>query len=184
MPTIFIILAIIWIIVPILAKKRQQQAKAEAERQRAARQHQPQQAAAQRAPQPMRTAPIAPRVSPSHPSFQPSVEGVGSEEGRSGAVLQGEQPHDVAATLSEAKTSLTQLRTSASHIVTASSESGHTHQETSATGILPDCPPDKAAAAQAVAAPSVESAFLWDASQVRSGLVMGEILGPCLALRD
>lgn len=184
MTTVFIILVLIWVIVPVLARKKQQQAKADAERQRAARQQQqPQPAAMQRAPQQMRTAPVAPRVAPSHPSFQPSVEGVGSQEGQSGAVLQGEKPHSVATTLSEAKSSLTQLRTSASHIVTVSSESGHAHQETSATGIVPNCPPDQPSA-QAAAAPVSDGSFLWDVSQVRNGLVMAEILGPCLALRE
>ena len=186
--TLFIILAIVWIVIPIIAKKKQQQAKEEAERQRAARQRAQQTAAQQPAPQPMRTTPIAPSVKPAQSTFQPS-EGVGSQEGRSGSVLQGEQPHDVATILTQVKTTLKEAKTSITHTVTASSDSGHAHEETSATGIEKECAPEGVRAAQAVIAAqaaqvSADSAFEWDVSQARSGLVMAEILGPCLAMRD
>lgn len=182
METLFIILAIIWIVVPIAAKKKQQQAKQEADRQRAARTSAPQAAAAQqRAQQPMRTTPLAP--TPRAP-MQVSYEGSGSQEGYSGAVLQGEKPHDVSFTIKQAKSTLTEAKTTITHTVTASSESGHTHQETSATGIMPDCPPGSPTAITQQPLPISDSSFSWDVEQARTGLVMAEILGPCLALRD
>ena len=67
-----------------------------------------------------------------------------------------------------------------------SSESGHAHEETSASGIVENCPPEKATAKQ-TAQPTVsgsQSAFVWNVEAVRSGFVMAEILEPCLALRD
>jgi|GEM_PF-1934289 len=191
MQPIIIILVILWIVIPILAKNKQKQAKEQAERERAARQRAAQaaaekQAALSRAPQPIRTTPLAPTVRTSQPSFQPSVEGVGSQEGTAGAVLEGELPHDVKTGLTEKKSSLRELNVSISHVVSASSESGHTHQETSATGIIPPCPPGKTPIdqVQAPAPAAAETAFVWNPESVRSGLVMAEILGPCLALRD
>jgi len=185
MTTVFIILAIIWIIVPIAMKKKQQQAKADAERQRAARAAAQQPAAQARAQQPMRTAPLTPSMRSTQTTMQPSLEGLGSQEGQSGAVLQGEQPHDVATNLKKVTSSLTEARISITHTVSASSESGHTHEETSASGVTPDCPPGQASVDQVVqAAQSGENAYLWDVTQARTGLVMAEILGPCLALRD
>lgn len=192
METVLILLAIIWVVIPILAKNKQKQAKEQAERERAARQRAAlsateKQTVMNRAPQPVRTTPLAPTVRASQPSFQPSAEGVGSQEGKASAVLQGELPHDVKADLKETKSSLRELNVSISHVVSASSESGHTHQEASATGIIPPCPPGKAPIDQPqapVSTAAANSAFVWDPESARSGLVMAEILGPCLALRD
>jgi hypothetical protein len=188
--TLFIILAIVWIIIPIIAKKKQQQAKAEAERQRAARQRAQQPVMQQPVRQPMRTTPLAPSVRPAQSTFQPT-EGLGSQEGKAGAVLQGERAHDVTVNLSQVKTTLKEAKTSITHTVTASSDSGHAHEETSMTGIEKECAPEDVRAGQAVQAaqaaaliPGGDSAFAWDVNQARSGLVMAEILGPCLALRD
>lgn len=184
MTTVFIILAIIWILVPIAMKKQQQKAKAEQEAQRAARQRAAQPAAQPRPQQPLRTAPLTPSVRPSA-SFQPSFEGIGSQEGKSGAVFEGEQTHEVATNLTQAKSTLKEAKTSITHTVSVSSISGHAHEETSATGIVAQCPPDQAPAVSAApAATTGDNAFLWDVSQARNGLVMAEILGPCLALRD
>ena len=192
METLLIILAVVWIVIPVLAKKKQQQSKEQAERELAARQRAAQAAAmlqaerARSAAQQMRTAPLTPSVRPSQPSFQPSVEGAGSAEGTAGLVLEGELPHDVFVDLQEAKSSLTQIQATTQHTITASSESGHTHQETSMSGLNASCPPDQAAqrAASGAGSSSAESAFVWDQAGVRNGLVMAEILGPCLALRD
>ena len=190
MPTLFIILAIIWIIVPVLAKKKQQQAKAEAERQRAAQQRAQQPAAQQSArQQPMRTTPVAPRVAPTRSTAVPSVEGGGTRQGNYGPIVEGVAPHDLDDNLSQVKSNLTEAKTSITHTITASSNSGHAHQETSMTGIEQECAPEEVRAAQAVLAAravqvSSESAFVWDVEQARSGLIMGEILGPCLAMRD
>ncbi len=187
MTTVFIILAIIWIIVPIALKKQQQKAKTEQEAQRAARQRAAQPAAQPRPQQPLRTTPLAPTVRPSA-AFQPSFEGIGSQEGQPGAVFEGEQAHEVATNLTRAQSTLKEAKTSITHTVTVSSESGHAHEETSATGIAAQCPPEKAPAKPApqpsLQAAADDSAFSWDVAQARSGLVMAEILGPCLALRD
>lgn len=178
-----ILLVIFWVIVPIIAKNSQKKAKAEEERRRVMRQQAPQ---PQRAPQPMRTTPIAPTVRPTQQSAYQSPEGSGSQEGYAGQVFQGEKAHDVATNLATAMSTLKEAKTSITHTVTVSSESGHAHEETSASGITAECPPDKAPAKQAavIATAASDSAFVWDAEAVRSGLVMGEILGPCLALRD
>lgn len=187
MDVILILLAIIWVIVPIAAKKSQQKAKAEAERQRAMRQQAPQ---PQRAPQAMRTVPIAPSIRPAQASVQTMREGTGSNEGEDGPTFEGEQPHEAKPNLATVQSTLSEAKTSITHTVTVSSESGHAHEETSANGAPESCPPEKApaaraAATQAAAAPQAdESAFAWDAQAARSGLVMAEILGPCLALRD
>jgi hypothetical protein len=69
--------------------------------------------------------------------LQASYEGHGSQEGYSGPVLQGEQKHDVKSDLSTAKSTLKEARTTITHTVTVSSESGHAHEETSASGLLP-----------------------------------------------
>jgi hypothetical protein len=179
-----ILLVIFWVIIPIIAKNSQKKAKAaEEERRRAMRQQAPQ---PQRAPQPMRTAPIAPTVRPTQVTISASGEGSASQEGFDGTTFEGELPHDVKPDLSTAKSTLTEAKTSITHSVTVSSESGHAHEESSASGIAADCPPEKAPAKQAPAATpkQADSAFVWDVNAARTGLVMGEILGPCLALRD
>lgn len=187
MPTVLIILAIIWIIVPIIAKANKQKAKAAQEAQRAAQQRaavqRAQETFPQRAQQPLRTAPLTPSIRPAQMAT-PSFEGLGSQEGQAGAILQGEQPHEVAASLSEVKSGLTEAKTSITHTVTVSSESGHAHEETSASGIEEACPPEKETKPAQTSVVPFEGAFAWSAENARSGLVMAEILGPCLALRD
>ena len=180
--TIFL-LVIFWVVIPIIAKNSQKKAKAEAERQRAMRQQAPQ---PQRAQQPMRTTPLAPTVRPTQVIGMASSEGSASQEGYDGSTFEGELPHEARPDLATAKSTLTEAKTSITHTVTVSSESGHAHEETSASGILADCPPDKTPAKQATqqAQGRVDNAFTWDVQSVRSGLVMAEILGPCLAVRD
>ena len=189
METILIILAIVWVVIPILAKSKQKQAKEQAERERLARQRAvqaPLQAERARSvAQPVRTSPLTPNVGSSSSRSQSSFEGVGSLEGRDGAVFEGEEAHEVSTTLKTAQSSLTQLNVSTDHEVTPSSISGHAHEETSMSGIDASCPPDQAPTVQISAAPSsAESAGVWEAANVRSGLVLAEILGPCLALRE
>ena len=180
--TIFL-LVIFWVVIPIIAKNSQKKAKAEAERQRAMRQQAPQ---PQRAQQPMRTTPLAPTVRPTQVIGMASSEGRASQEGYDGSTFEGELPHEARPDLATAKSTLTEAKTSITHTVTVSSESGHAHEETSASGILADCPPDKTPAKQATqqAQGRFDNAFTWDVQSVRSGLVMAEILGPCLAVRD
>ena len=180
--TIFL-LVIFWVVIPIIAKNSQKKAKAEAERQRAMRQQAPQ---PQRAQQPVRTTPIAPTVRPTQATVLASSEGAASQEGYDGSTFEGELPHEVKPDLATAKSTLTEAKTSITHTVTVSSESGHAHEETSASGIAADCPPDKAPAKQTPqqAQGPFENAFTWDVQSVRNGLVMAEILGPCLAVRD
>ena len=180
--TIFL-LVIFWVVIPIIAKNSQKKAKAEAERQRAMRQQAPQ---SQRAQQPMRTTPLAPTVRPTQVIGMASSEGSASQEGYDGSTFEGELPHEARPDLATAKSTLTEAKTSITHTVTVSSESGHAHEETSASGILADCPPDKTPAKQATqqAQGRFDNAFTWDVQSVRSGLVMAEILGPCLAVRD
>ena len=192
METLLIILAVVWIVIPVLAKKKQQQSKEQAERELAARQRAAQaaallQAERERSARQARTAPLAPSVRPSQSSFQPSFEGLGSIEGTAGQVLQGELSHDVSVNLQEAKSSLTQIQASTQHTISASSDSGHAHQETSMSGLDYSCPPASAAVqpfAPSIGSSTGESAFVWDQTSVRAGLVMAEILGPCLAQRE
>ncbi len=183
MQFVIILLVIFWVVIPIVAKNSQKKMKEEAERQRAARQQAPQ---PQRAQQPMRTTPIAPTVRPAQVSVMASREGTASQEGYDGSTFEGELPHEVKADLATAKSTLTDAMTSITHTVTVSSESGHAHEETSATGIQANCPPDKAPAKQTAqkTQPAADSAFTWNVEAARSGLVMAEILGPCLAQRD
>ena len=177
-----ILLVIFWVIVPIVTKNSQKKAKAEEERRRAMRQQAPQ---PQRAQQPVRTAPLAPTVRPAQASVLTSGEGSSSQEGFDGPVFEGELPHEVKPDLATAESTLTEAKTSITHTVTVSSESGHAHEETSASGVVEECPPEKAPAKQAAASAGTgESAFIWNAASARHGLVMAEILGPCLALRD
>ena len=181
--TIFL-LVIFWVVIPIIAKNSQKKAKAEAERQRAMRQQALQPQRAQQ--QPMRTTPIAPTVRPTQVVTMASREGTASQEGYDGSTFEGELPHEVKPDLATAKSTLTEAKTSITHTVTVSSESGHAHEETSASGVAADCPPDKAPAKQTPqqAQSPFENAFTWDVQSVRNGLVMAEILGPCLAVRD
>ena len=185
METVLIILAIIWVIVPLAAKKKQQQAKEEAERQRAAGQRAPQPVVPQRAQQqPMRTVPISANT---RPALVPnSFEGLGSTEGTSIGTFEGEPAHDVSSQLSQVSSTLTEAKMSITHAVTPSNESGHAHEETSMSGVNSSCPPN-----QTLTDPFAQSAsnygytaFVWNVEQARSGLVMAEILGPCLANRD
>lgn len=191
METVLIILAIVWVVIPILAKSKQKQAAEQAERERLARQRAaqaPLQAERARSvAQPVRTSPLTPNVGTSGSRSQSSFEGVGSLEGRDGPVFEGEEAHEVATTLKTAQSSLTQLNVSADHEVAPSSISGHAHEETSMNGINASCPPDQAPTVQVALAPSsssAESAFVWDPANVRSGLVLAEILGPCVAMRE
>ena len=184
METILIILAIIWVIVPIAAKKKQQEAKAAAERERVARQSAPKATAPQ--PQPVRTAPLAPTV---RPTMQASFEGTASQEGNFSGSMAGTSREGASVNMREAKSTLTETMNYMTHTVSFSGESGHAHEETSMSGLDSSCPPEKAhlqqsaQAAQAASAAS-GSAFVWNVNTVRSGLVMAEILGPCLANRD
>ena len=179
MEPIWIIIIIAWVIIPIIAKRKQQQAKEQAAREQAARQRAAQAATQQRVQQPMRTAPIAPTV---RASVQSSFEGAASGEGY-GSKDEGAPARQIGSTLQNKTTTLKQIRVDPEHVVRATSESGHTHEETSMTGIEKECPPDaKPTAAGTANAP--ESAFVWDVSQVRNGLVLAEVLGPCLALRN
>ena len=99
MEFILILLAIVWVIVPIAAKNSQKKAKEEEERLRRLRQQTPQ---LQRVPQPMRTAPIAPTVRPMQDRMFTSLEGTASLEGFDGPVIQGELPHEAKSDLATA----------------------------------------------------------------------------------
>ena len=180
MTFVIILLVIFWVVIPIVSKNSQKKMKEEAERQRAARQQAPQ---PQRAQQPVRTAPLTPNT---RAPMKASYEGVGSDEGNFSGSLGGTSRKNATFNAQEARSTLTEANTSITHTVSMSSESGHAHEETSASGIVENCPPEKAPAkqtAQPIASGS-QSAFVWDVEAVRSGLVMAEILEPCLALRD
>jgi len=189
MQAIWIIIVLVWIVIPLVAKKKKQQAQQQAARERAARQRAAAEAAARQqaaAARPVRTAPLAPTVHPSslQPAFEgtASIEGTGSYEGTgsiegTASSEEGTAKHTIASQLRE-------LNQSPQHVVSVSAISGHAHQETSMTGIRPDCPPDPVPAVTPVAPVAAESAFLWDQTQVLNGIVFSEILGPCLAMRD
>lgn len=181
METILIILAIIWVIVPIAAKKKQQDAKAAAERERVARQNAQRATAPQ--PQPVRTAPLAPTV---RPTVQSSFEGTTSVEGNFSGSMEGTSRERTNLSMREAKSTLTESMSYMTHTVSFSGESGHAHEENSMTGLDDSCPPEKAPVQQTAQTASAVSgsAFVWNVNAARSGLVMAEILGPCLANRD
>jgi type II secretory pathway pseudopilin PulG len=180
MQAFWIIIIIAWVIIPIIAKKKQQQAKEQAAREQAARQRAAQAATQQRVQQPVRTAPIAPTV---RTNVQATFEGAASGEGV-GSSEEGAPARQIESTLKSKTSTLTQIRVYPEHVVRATSESGHTHEESSMTGVEKECAPDvkKTVAATVTAVP--ESAFVWDVSQARSGLILAEVLGPCLALRN
>jgi hypothetical protein len=180
MEFVLILLAIFWVVIPIVAKNSQKKAKEEEERKRAMQQQAPQ---LQRAQQPVRTGPLTPSM---RAPMQASYEGTSSVEGNFSGSMDGTSRKTVTFDALEAKSTLTEADTSITHSVTVSSESGHAHEETSAKGIQEDCPPEKKSAKPAapVATGTGEKAFIWDVEATRNGIVMAEILGPCLALRD
>ena len=88
------------------------------------------------------------------------------------------------------RSSLKQIDSSVGHHnVEASSISGHSHQETSLTGIVETCPPEprrpaaKPAAAAAPAASVRPSIPVLNPKTVREGIIMAEILGKPKALK-
>jgi len=186
MEFLLIILAIFWVGIPILAKNSQKKAKEEAERLRAARANASQAAstsASQRVQQPMRTAPLTPNM---RAPMQAASEGTASEEGNFSGSMPGTSRKSATFNVQEAKSTLTEKDTSITHTVTVSSESGHAHEETSASGIAENCPPEKTPAKQGATPVTYTggTAFVWSVEAARNGLVMAEILGPCLANRD
>jgi type II secretory pathway pseudopilin PulG len=193
MQGIWIIIAIVWIVIPIIAKKKQQQAKEQAARERAARLRAAQAAVQKQAETvaPMRTVPLAPTVRPSaQPAFEGSLsveksgslKGTGSPEGTGS--LEGTASRDEGTAAHTIASKLRELNQTPQHVVSASSISGHAHEETSMSGIRPDCPPDAKPAVTQVAPVEVQSNFLWDQTQILNGIVLSEILGPCIAMRD
>jgi len=185
MEVALILLAIFWVIIPIAAKNSQKKAKAEEERLRNLRKQAPQ---PQRAQQPVRTGPLTSSMrEPVQASYEGTAsEGTASFEGNFSGSLDGTSRKNASRDVQEARTTLTEANTTITHTVTVSSESGHAHEESSASGAAADCPPEKTPAKQTTAhAPSTGgTAFVWNAEAARSGLVMAEILGPCLANRD
>jgi len=180
-----ILLVIFWVIIPIAAKNSQKKAKAEEERLRNLRKQAPQ---PQRAQQPVRTGPLTPTMrAPLQASYEGTAsEGTASVEGNFSGSMDGTSRKTATFDVLEAKSTLTEANTSITHTVSVSSESGHAHEESSASGISASCPPEKTPAKQ-TATPVVSmggTAFVWNVEAARSGLVMAEILGPCLALRD
>lgn len=182
MEVFWILIALAWIVVPILARQKKQQAKEQAAREQAARQRAAQAAQAvaqQRSQQPVRTTPIAPTI---RTEMQTSFEGATSTEGK--ASSEGAPAHIIGTTLQTKTSTLTQIRVDPEHVVRASSESAHTHMETSMSGVEPECAPDSKPSAAASKTPALAGGFVWDVSQAMSGLVMAEILSPCKALRS
>lgn len=180
MQAFWVIIIIAWIVVPILVKKKQQQAKEQAAREQAARQRAAQAASQQRVQQPVRTAPITTSV---RTNMQSSFEGTVSSEG-SVSSEEGTPAHQLGTTLQGKTTTLQQIRVDPEHVVRATSESGHAHEETSMSGIKPVCESDAVPVSAASRDSSAGTAFVWDVSQARSGLILAEVLGPCLALRN
>lgn len=75
------------------------------------------------------------------------------------------------------------------HRLEASQLTGHAHEETSLTGVQEDCAPEKpfvrkprAEATQT--APANDASFVWDADEVRNGLILSEILGKPRCMRQ
>jgi hypothetical protein len=156
---------------------------------------QPRSAAAQRtAAQPVATQPPEFRADKTAAKFDPyySADASRPTENQTVGPRTAQQP--VESRLRKPLSSqLTQLKDMASrHVVEATSISGHGHEETSLTGISQECQPSSAKSSAAVssdvvAVPSVApvpaTAFLWSTGDVRTGLVLSEILGRPKALR-
>ena len=180
MQAFWIIIILAWVIIPIIVKKKQQQAKEQAAREQAARQRAAQASTQQRVQQPVRTAPITHSV---RTDMQASFEGTASSEG-SASSEEGTPAHRIESTLQTKGSTLQQIRIDPEHVVRASSEGGHVHEETSMTGVEKECAPDAKKAVAASVSTAPESAFVWDVSQTRNGLILAEVLGSCLALRN
>ncbi len=88
------------------------------------------------------------------------------------------------------RSSLRQIDASVGHHnVEASSISGHTHQETSLTGVQENCEPEprpvavKPAAASKTSSPSKPSMPVLNPGTIREGVILAEILGKPKALK-
>ncbi|MEN6594099.1 MAG: hypothetical protein ABFC31_03990 [Clostridiaceae bacterium] len=179
MQAFWIFIVIAWIVIPIIAKKKQQQAKEQAARERALKERAAQPVVQQKQAS-VRTAPITTSM---RTSMQSSFEGTASGEGF-GSKDEGSPARQIESTLQGRSTTLKSIRVDPEHVVRATSEAGHAHEETSMTGIKPECEPDAKPVSIVTAAADADSAFIWDVSQARNGLILAEILGPCLALRE
>ncbi len=204
MNALFILGLILYVVFAILGRSRQKQqkeAQREASRNVAARgaEQKPATAPAAQRPvaQPMRQQPVQttlkPRVAVSPPApaaaAPVSMEGVGippigtSTEGMDPSAPGARMRTDIASRLS-------QIRETTRHTLESSSITGHSHEETSISGVQPNCPSDAARSpAQSTVPrstapiPARNPALFWDASSVRAGILYAEILGKPKALR-
>ncbi len=181
MQGIIFVIAILWVVFGAIVKKKQNDAQQAAARERARRQAaldaERQRAGAEQAKTRVAPQPIRPSVvlhdepAPQTPRLSVPAEG----DGRRIPAAQ------------------MRLRTEAEHVVRATSEGGHTHTESSITSVSAPCAPDAITHSVETAAhvgadrqtdSQTENPFVWDQNAVLSGLVMSEILGKPLALRE
>ncbi|MEN6340006.1 MAG: hypothetical protein ABFD03_07760, partial [Clostridiaceae bacterium] len=153
MQAFWIFIVIAWIVIPIIAKKKQQQAKEQAARERALKERAAQPVVQQKQAS-IRTAPITTSM---RTSMQSSFEGTASGEGF-GSKDEGSPARQIESTLQGRSTTLKSIRVDPEHVVTASNESGHVHQETSMTGNNAACPPDAKPVSTVPSVPATESA--------------------------
>lgn len=194
MDFLIILAVIVWIVSSAVSKKKKREAEAtrqQAQQETAA----PRQGAAPQpqykpAPHPQQERPqqqVQPVFDPYYSAAEQTVP-VPHPAQHTGAPTRMAGP--VQARVRQSMTSqLTQIQQSAgSHVIEASSISGHAHEESSLTGITQDCGPATVrpwANQQpgTVPATTSPSAFCWNSKDVRNGLVLAEILGKPKALR-
>ena len=192
-----IILGILWVAVAASNKQKRKQAQAEAARRNAQMAAEMEAAAAPEAEPPVQQtgrfdpytgrmvaqeapAPAAPVAQ--QPVFQQSRGQIAASFGES--VLQAPQTRTRAAMTAQVHAS-----NESRHTLEASSLTGHSHVESSLTGLAADCPPESQLrrSAGATVAACVDSGasipFEWNASEVARGLILSEILGKPKALQ-
>lgn len=171
-----------WVILSAVSKKKKQEAKA-------ARENAAQEDAAPSRPAPAQPSRPVQKKTQEQTPFDPYFSAKTADAPSPSAPVPA-QHKPIQATMQRPLTSqLTEIAEHASsHVVEASSISGHAHEETSMSGIAADCKPEphkKRSAPATVPAPAAASAsaFSWDPADARNGLILAEIMGKPKALR-
>ncbi len=123
--------------------------------------------------------PAQPARAQSAPAQQGRYAQTGSLSYASTEGMQGDSTEGIGARVSTNVSASVKSRVS--HTVRPVTESAHAHEETSITGIMPDCP-DETIEEKAVSAPKAPL-LRFDHEAVVSGLIYSEILGRPKALR-
>lgn len=194
MEALIIIASILWVVIPIILKYKQRDAREAAAREQAkqralqTRQGQPQgaqrQTLSQAQWQQMQAAQRRPNAIGAY------VPQEGESLGEGDLTRDSRMPIQPSETMPGATvgSSLTEIRSSTKHAVEASSLTGHAHEETSMTGEEEECPPElkraEIAPARSLSDTGVMHISSLDIYALQNSIVMAEILGPCVALRE